>query len=123
MHATIGPAPPNAGEFVSGPALERILADLKARFDVILIDAPPALQVGDAMALSSKVDALIVVARMNVVRRHMLSEMGRILDRSPAEPLGFILTGAQAEEGYDGYGGYSYGVYRAARSKEKESVS
>jgi polysaccharide biosynthesis transport protein len=120
---TTGPIPPNAGEFVSGPALERILMDLKARFDVILIDAPPALQVGDAMALSSKVDALIVVARMNVVRRHMLSEMGRILDRSPAEPLGFILTGAQAEEGYGGYGGYSYGGYRAARSKEREPVS
>lgn len=115
-----GPIPPNAGEFVGGRALEAILDDLNARFDIVLIDAPPALQVGDAMALSSKVDALMVVTRVNVVRRNMLTEMRRLLDRSPAEQLGFIVTGAQAEEGY-GYGGYYYGAYE--RAEETEHVT
>ena len=116
-----GPIPPNAGEFVSGPALEEILDDLRERFDIVLIDAPPSLQVGDAMALSSKVDALMVVTRVNVVRRNMLAEMRRLLDRSPAEQLGFIVTGAQSEEGYGGYGGYYYGSYESVQETEHVS--
>jgi Mrp family chromosome partitioning ATPase len=112
-----GPIPPNPGEFVGGPALDEILGYLRERFDVVLIDAPPALQVNDALALSSKVDALIVITRMNVVRRHMLSELRRMLDRAPAEKLGFIVTGAKDEEGY-GDADYYYGSYTRAPEKE-----
>jgi len=113
-----GPIPPNPGEFVGGPALDEILGYLRERFDVVLIDAPPALQVNDALALSSKVDALIVITRMNVVRRHMLSELRRMLDRAPAEKLGFIVTGAKAEEGYGYADDYYYGSYTRAPEKE-----
>jgi hypothetical protein len=106
-----GPVPPNPGEFVGSPALEHILNELARRFDTVLIDAPPALQVGDAMTVSAKADGLLIVARMNVVRRPMLAELHRLLAASPAHKLGFILTGAQNEDGYgnDGYYGY-YGV-------------
>jgi Mrp family chromosome partitioning ATPase/capsular polysaccharide biosynthesis protein len=115
-----GPTPPNAGEFVGSRALEEIIGDLRERFDIVLVDAPPSLQVGDALLLSSKVDAVMVVTRMNVVRRNMLSELKRMLDRCPAEKLGFIVTGAEAEEGY-GYAAYYYGSY--AREMEKEHVA
>jgi Mrp family chromosome partitioning ATPase/capsular polysaccharide biosynthesis protein len=106
-----GPIPPDPGEFVGTHALAGILTKLKEQADIVLIDTPPALQVGDAMTLSSQVDGVIVVTRMNVVRRHMLSELHRMLGRSPAGKLGFVLTAAAEEGGY-GYGnsyGYGYG--------------
>ena len=59
---TAGASPPNPGEFVGSHALERILIELQTRFDTVLIDSPPALRVVDAIALSSKVDAMVVVA-------------------------------------------------------------
>ena len=108
-----GPIPPDPGEFVGKAALTEILAQLRDRADVVLVDAPPALHVGDAMTLSSKVDGILVVTRMKVVRRSMLNELSRQLSTVPTRVLGFIVTGAGEEEGY-GYGsGYGYGRYSA----------
>jgi tyrosine-protein kinase len=108
-----GPIPPDPGEFVASGALSEVLAELRQDADVVLVDAPPMLHVGDAMALSSKVDALMLVTRMEKVRRPMLSELKRMIDSAPTRKLGFIVTGAEAEEGY-GYGyGYGYDYTRA----------
>jgi polysaccharide biosynthesis transport protein len=110
-----GPIPPDPGEFVGTHALAEILEQLAERADIVLIDTPPALQVGDAMTLSSKVDGVILVSRMNVVRRNMLGELRRLLDRSPTAKLGFVVTGAAQEDGYGGGYGYGYGYGYASR--------
>jgi Mrp family chromosome partitioning ATPase/capsular polysaccharide biosynthesis protein len=103
-----GPIPPDAGEFVQTKVVKDILSKLRDRADIVLIDSPPLLRVGDAMTLSDRVDAIIVATRIKVVRRPVLNELRRILNSSPATRLGFILTGAESEEGY-GYGyGYNY---------------
>jgi succinoglycan biosynthesis transport protein ExoP len=104
-----GVIPPDPGEFVGTDVLTDILGRLREKADLLLIDAPPALQVGDALTLSTKVDGVIVVTRMNVVRRHMLSELARLLAQTPAEKLGFVITAAQ-EEADAGYG-YGYADY------------
>jgi polysaccharide biosynthesis transport protein len=104
---TAGPIPPNVDEFVGSRAVADILGQLRARADVVIVDSTPLLVVGDAMALTRSVDALIIATRMNVVRRPMLRDLRRVLDASPAQKLGFVVTGAEVEEGYGyGYGGY-----------------
>jgi succinoglycan biosynthesis transport protein ExoP len=70
------------------------------------MDSPPLLQVGDALALSAKVDGLVVVTRLNLVRRGVINELHRVLRASPATKLGFVLTGAKLDEG--ARRGYSY---------------
>jgi Mrp family chromosome partitioning ATPase len=84
-----------------------VLANLKERADVVLIDAPPVLAVSDAMTLSATVDAMMVVARANLVRRPMMTELRRQLAAAPCLKLGFIFTDAEADEQY-GYGYYGY---------------
>jgi polysaccharide biosynthesis transport protein len=110
-----GPIPPDPGEFVSSHALTSVLLQLQEKAEVILVDAPPLLRVGDAMVLSAKVDAMLLATRMEKVRRPMLTELRRMIETSPARVLGFVVTGAEAEEGYGygfGYGyGYAYGHY------------
>jgi Mrp family chromosome partitioning ATPase len=116
-----GPNPPDPGEFVGTRALASIIDELADRADVVLIDAPPLLGVVDAAALSTSVDAAILVVRMNLVRRPLLRELRRILETLPAAKLGFVLTGAESEEGY----GYGYGYGRYARDysrKERQRV-
>lgn len=110
---TAGTRPPNPGEFVATRALENVLKQLRERADVVLIDAPPMLGVGDALTLSAKVDGVVVVARMNLLTRPQVGELHRLLGTSPAETLGFIVTGADAEEGGYGYG-YGWDGYYAA---------
>jgi Mrp family chromosome partitioning ATPase len=115
-----GPLPPDPGEFVGTAALTEILEQLRERADIVLIDAPPALHVGDAMTLSTKVDGIIVVTRMKVVRRQMLGELSRLLATSPTAVIGYIVTGADEEEGY-GYG-YGYGGYYAKPYAQTEKA-
>jgi Mrp family chromosome partitioning ATPase/capsular polysaccharide biosynthesis protein len=115
-----GPIPPDPGEFVGTARLTEILEQLRDRADIVLIDAPPLFHVGDGLALSAKVDAMVVVARMEVVRRPMLAEMHRLLETMPAVKLGFVVTGAESEESYgDGYGGYYYRPYEQQHGVEQ----
>jgi|1186.fasta_scaffold00542_3 capsular exopolysaccharide synthesis family protein len=102
-----GTIPPDPAEFASSPGLADVLADLKERTDVVLVDAPPVLAVSDAMTLSATVDAMIVVARANLVRRPMMTELRRQLAAAPCLKLGFVFTDAEADEQY-GYGYYGY---------------
>lgn len=115
-----GPIPPDPGEFVGAARLTEILSHLSNHCDVVLIDAPPLFHVGDALTLSAKVDSVLVVTNLQSVRRPMLSELKRQLDTMPAHKLGFIVTGAEAEEAYGGYG-YGYGQYYA-RPYEREKA-
>ncbi len=111
-----GPNPPDAGEFVGTQALANILEQLRERADLVLIDAPPLLSVGDSLALSARVDALLVLTRLKVARRGTISELHRALEVSPAAKLGFVVTGAESEEEY----GYGYGSYYQAHSRSEE---
>jgi succinoglycan biosynthesis transport protein ExoP len=117
-----GPLPPNAGEFVGSAAVGEILDELRERFDTVLIDAPPLLHVGDAMTLGARADALILVTRLNLVRRPMLSELRRILDSTPAKGLGFVITGAEAEDGYSYGASYDYGYGSSAPERQEATV-
>lgn len=110
-----GPIPPDPGEFVASLALSQVLDELREIADIVLVDAPPLLHVGDAMVISAKVDAVILAARIETVRRPMLAEVRRLLDTSPAMKLGFVATGSEAEQGYGGDYGYGYGYAYSPR--------
>ena len=72
------------------------------------------------MALSPKVDGIILVTRLKVLRRGTLKELHRLLANVRAKPLGFVVTGAEVEKGY-GYGyGYGYGDYSRSSSPRTE---
>lgn len=117
-----GPLPPNPAEFAGSHALDELFNQLSVRADVVLIDAPPMLHLSDSIALTAKVDAVLVVARLSSIRRSTLEELRRTLDGVPVVKLGFVVTGVSAGDGY-GYGyGYGYGDTRSRRAVEREVV-
>jgi polysaccharide biosynthesis transport protein len=117
-----GTRPPNPGEFVATRALENMLKRLRERADVVLIDAPPLIGVGDAMTISAKVDGVVVVARMNLLTRPQVGEVHRLLGTSPAETLGFVVSGAEAEEDRYGYGVDGYYPMPAERDRRQRAA-
>ena len=102
-----GAFPPDRSAFFESQALEMILGFLRELADIVLVDAPPALQVGDAMALSRKVDGIVVLARVNRVRRPMLVELERLLAMTPAQAIGFVAAVTTSEVYEAAYGGYA----------------
>jgi tyrosine-protein kinase len=121
-----GIVPPDPGEFVGLEAVSQVIAALRERADVILIDAPPLLPVGDALTIGGFSDALIVAVRADLARRPVTGELAGILSRMPSARLGFVLCGAQRHEthGYYGYGyhGYSGRRHDPAERRAEEPV-
>jgi polysaccharide biosynthesis transport protein len=115
-----GPPPPDVGEFVGSRFLTEIFEQLRHLADIVLVDSPPLLRVGDTIALAAKVDGMVIASNTTHARRPMLNELRRVLDSCPADKLGFVLTGADLDTGYGyGYGyGYSARPYEAQPSAE-----
>jgi succinoglycan biosynthesis transport protein ExoP len=104
-----GQRPPDPAEFVGTQALAETLAEVSQYADVVIVDSPPLLHFSDALTLSTAVDAMIVVSRIDLVRRNMLTELNRLLATCTAVKLGFVLTGAEHDESSAyGYKGYNY---------------
>ena len=102
-------------------SLQQILTQLCVDYEIVIIDTPPALRVGDAMTLSAFVDGILVVTRLNMIRRPMLTEFARLLETAPARKLGYVVT-ASREGGSTAYGyGYGYGGYGYAEPENIET--
>jgi Mrp family chromosome partitioning ATPase len=84
---------PTTPERVTGAAyskaVDNLLAEAKATFDVILIDSPALLRVADAAELVDVADAaIIVVSPHELIRDHL--EMATRLDLIESEAIGYI---------------------------------
>ena len=99
--------PSDPSQFVASRGLADLLEQLRDRADLVLIDSPPVLAVGDAMMLSRQIDALLVVSRVEAIPRPALQQLRRVLDTTSAPTLGLIVTGSEMAASY-GYGPYGY---------------
>jgi len=113
-----GTASQDAAAILGTSILERIISELRERADYVLFDAPPLLGVGDAMALSAKVDAVLLVAKAEGMDRTMLEELGRAAAVCPKPKLGFVITGADLGQAY----GYPGAARRAAEFERAKSL-
>jgi polysaccharide biosynthesis transport protein len=93
-----GTPPPDPGDVVGTAAVAEVLERLRERADVVLVDSPPLLEVGDGLQLTTRVDAVLVVTRVGRLEQGALAELRKVLDAAHARPLGVVLTGADAED-------------------------
>jgi len=93
-------------------AMRSLLAEARARYDVVVIDAPPLLVGGDCSVLAQQADAFLLVAQIGRLTRDTARRAARLMDAAQIRPLGVIVTGTKihASEAY-GYG-YGYGQAR-----------
>jgi capsular exopolysaccharide synthesis family protein len=104
---TAGPVPPNPGEIVASRRLSEILGELEARGDLVLIDAPPFLVVGDSAALAKSAHGIIVVARLDAITKAMMKDTVELLQTLPVRCLGMVVTNVSTEGS-----SYRYRYYR-----------
>jgi Mrp family chromosome partitioning ATPase len=72
--------------------------------DYVLIDAPPILSVGDAAALSSSVDAILLVANLDKVNQPTLADGREQLEPLPCRKVGVVVVGERIDNRqYYGY--------------------
>ena len=120
---TSGPQAPNPYELLASPRMETFLAEARKSFDVVLIDTPPLLPVSDAVLLSSRVDASILVASATRTRYVEASRSRDLLLSRENAFLGVILnfTHRRPRTDYleEYYPSYGYRYYRYEREPEE----
>jgi len=107
---TSGPIPPNPGEIVASRRFEAVLEELAGECDLLLIDSPAMLAVGDTSAIAAKVDGLVFLVDMQAVKRPQLQTAADQLHRLPVRKLGCVVRMEGIKGGrYFYYSPYYYG--------------
>ncbi|MGV8878199.1 MAG: GumC family protein [Sphingobacteriaceae bacterium] len=104
-----GPIPSNPSEILVELKLERLISDLKARFDYIIIDSSPIGKVADAYSLASFADSNIFVVRYNYTLKSQLDIINDIADNKMFKNPMLVLNDAKKGNSV----GYAYG-YKGA---------
>jgi Mrp family chromosome partitioning ATPase len=88
--------------------MQRLLAELEARADLVIVDTAAALAVSDSLPLLQQASGTVLVARMNRSTRAGIRRLHRVIVTANGTVLGVVATGTGSGPGYEGY---SYGRY------------
>ena len=121
-----GIMPADSAGLLNSKRFTDLLADVKSRFDLVLIDSPPILGVSDASVLAAEVDATMIVVQHRKLPRHMLQRVKQAVDNVGGKVIGVVLNNVdiRSDASYGYYTGY-YSYYnqppRAAAAPTKSS--
>jgi len=87
-----GTPPPNPAELLASSNMRDLLAELRGLYDHIVIDTPPTLSVTDAVVLSPRADATILVIRSGQTTKQALRRSREILMQVNAHVAGVLLN-------------------------------
>lgn len=92
---TAGTPSSNPLRLLASPRMQWALRKAEERFDAVIIDAPPAGAVADAMPLLRMVGGVLVVTRLGSVTHDGLEELRRKLEVSGARLLGVVANAVE----------------------------
>jgi succinoglycan biosynthesis transport protein ExoP len=87
-----GTPPPNPAELLASANMRDLIAELRGQYDHIVIDTPPTLSVTDAVVLSPRADATILVIRSGQTTKQALRRARDILMQVNAHVAGVLLN-------------------------------
>jgi tyrosine-protein kinase Etk/Wzc len=105
---TTGALPPNPSELLASERFERLLADLAARHDVVLVDTSPVLAVTDSALVARRAGVNLLVLRAGRHPPRELAAALRQLGRNGALVHGIVLNDVRLDRGLGRRNAYHY---------------
>lgn len=103
-------------ELMIGEKMDALLEQLKARFDVVLLDTAPVLPIADARLILGKADAAVFAMRWRKTPDHAVRSALRLLPLDRVQLAGVVLSQVDIrKQARFGYGDESY-YYREYKS-------
>lgn len=93
---TSGPVPPNPAELIASSGFVGVIDQLRGEFDLVVVDTPALLAVGDAAAIARCVDGLILLLDLSQARRPLLREAVAQISQMPCHKLGLVAISPKA---------------------------
>jgi succinoglycan biosynthesis transport protein ExoP len=87
-----GTPPPNPAELMASSQMFELLAELREQYDHVVLDTPPTLSVTDAVVLSTRADAVVLVIRSSQTTKPALRRARDILAQVNARVAGVLLN-------------------------------
>ena len=87
-----GTPPPNPAELLASANMRDVLQELRGQYDHIVVDTPPTLSVTDAVVLSPRADAIVLVIRSGQTTKQALRRSRDILMQVNAKVSGVLLN-------------------------------
>lgn len=117
-----GPVPPNPSELLLNSRLDELMAELRERYEYILLDTVPYGIVADAQVISRVADLCVYVIREGAMDRRLLPEVEKLYATGKLPRMAVVLNEARYQyAGYSYYGYYgSYGYYEYGHRKKKK---
>ncbi|PWQ95789.1 GumC family protein [Leucothrix pacifica] len=111
---TAGPISPNPSELLTGERLNELFSLAPDTFDIIIVDAPPVMGLADALVLSNRADATVMVTAFAQSKKRQIQDANRRLRQAHANLIGVLFTKVKTGGSYGGYNYYtdyySYGA-------------
>lgn len=102
-----GTHPELPAELLGSARFDEVMDRASAGYDYVLVDSPPILSVTDASVLAAKVEAIISVVRSRRTTRLELAALMKVLRRSRAPILTFVMNDVRYPS-VDGFYTYNY---------------
>lgn len=120
-----GILPADAAGILNSRRMSELIADVKNRFDLVLIDSPPILGVSDAAVLASEVDLTMVVIQHRKLPRSMLLRVKQCVENVGGNLLGVVLNNVDVRSDsqyqyYTSYYTYYSPTNTQTRTRRKE---
>lgn len=87
-----GLLPADSAGLLNSQRMVDLIADVKSRFDLVLIDSPPILGVSDASVLSNEADMTMIVVQHRRLPRHMLMRVKQAVENVGGKVIGVVLN-------------------------------
>lgn len=112
-----GTPPPNPAELLASSNMKDVLAELGGQYDHIVVDTPPTLSVTDAVVMSTRADAVVLVIRSGQTAKQALRRARDILMQVNAKVSGVLLNAVDLTSPdyyyyYEYQGKYGHRYYR-----------
>jgi capsular exopolysaccharide synthesis family protein len=99
-----GATPPNAAQILESEEMAKLIEELSAAYDLVVIDTPPAGMIADAIPMMRLVDGVIAVGQLGKTTRDEAVHLRDQLRELGAPVLGVVATRVRSGRGYYGYG-------------------
>jgi capsular exopolysaccharide synthesis family protein len=98
-----GALPPSPSDLLGSQRMDHVLAILKERVDMVLLDSPPVMAVSDAAILATKVDGVLLVVSANQTKRESVQMAKAKLQKVNANVLGAVLMNVALDASLERY--------------------
>jgi len=100
-----GTIPPNPAELLQTERVEELFAELRKRYDYIIVDTAPVALVSDTYQLDRVADMTIYVSRYKYTPTEMIDYLNNMIDQKRMHNVACVLNGVKGLRAGYGYGG------------------